>query len=318
MEIQLMEIVLLGGTGFVGQHLLSVLSAAGHRCRVLTRNPARHRELGLVPGVALECANVFDRDDLVPRLEGADVAVNLIGILNEKGRNGMGFWKAHVEVVENLVEACMLAGVPRLIHVSALNAGQGKSFYLRSKGRAEEIIAESGGLEWTIIQPSVMFGRGDSFFNRFAGVLRWTPVLPLACYRSKLQPVWVDDVCRAIGIIVDRGPGSEDAAGATLVMVGPKTYTLIELVRYAARAAGLRRRVVGIPDFAARMQGLVMDFVPGKPFSTDNYHSLQIDSTSVENALWRFGIAPEKLETVVPGYLGPSLRQNRMSRMRSQ
>ena len=236
----------------------------------------------------------------------------------KKAATAWVFWKMHVEVVENLIEACRIAGVRRLVHMSALNAGQGKSFYLRSKGRAEEIIADAGTLDWTIIRPSVMFGSGDSFFNRFAGLLRWTPVLPLACYRSKLQPVWVNDVCAAMAAVVDPPPGGSAAIGESLVLVGPQQYTLLELVRYAARTAGYRRWVVGQPDLVSRIQGLLLDFWPGKPFSTDNYHSLQIDSTSVENALWRFGINPRQLETVVPSYLGQNARQARLSRFRSK
>ncbi len=313
-----MDIVLLGGTGFVGHHLLAALSDAGHSCRVPSRHLSRHRDLSLLPGVSLVAADIHDTEKLIELIEGAEVAINLVGILNERGRNGMGFWKVHVGVVENLITACRAAGVGRLVHISALNAGKGKSFYLRSKGRAEELIADSEGLDWTIIQPSVMFGAGDSFFNRFAGLLKLMPILPLACYRTRLQPVCVEDVTAAITAIVNRDPAIQDPVGQTLVVVGPQEYTLHELVCFTAQSLGLKRWVVGQPDFVSRLQGLLMDFVPGKPFSSDNYHALQLDSTSVENALWRLGIEPQQLESIVPTYLVESSRQQRLNRFRSR
>jgi NADH dehydrogenase len=108
-------------------------------------------------------------------------------------------------------------------------------------------------------------------------------------------------------------PGS---VGATLVMVGPEDYSLKELVERTAAFAGLKRRVVGLPDMLSRLQGRLMDFIPGKPFSSDNYRSLQIDNTSVENSLWRFGIRPRAIESVVRGYLGGSFHQKHLDRCR--
>jgi NADH dehydrogenase len=313
-----MQIVLLGATGFVGHHLLTALSNAGHQCRVLSRQPDRHRDLKLIPGVSLLGLDVWDTQKLAGQISGADLAINLVGILNEPGRNGMGFWKVHVQLVENLLDACNQAGVKRLIHMSALNAGQGSSYYLTSKGRAEELIAESTGLDWTIIQPSVMFGELDSFFNRFATLLKWMPVFPLACHGSRLQPVWVGDVCRAMTRIVAEEPGSPAISGQTLVMVGPQEYTLEELVRYTAQTLKLKRWIVRQPDLVSRLQGAILDFIPGKPFSSDNFRSLQTDSTSVENALWRFGIEPQHLERIVPYYLNQSGHQQRLDRFRAR
>lgn len=309
-----MRIVLIGATGFVGHHLLPVLSAAGHHCRVLSRYPPGCKYLELIPGVELLQANVHDADRLKEFIAGADAVVSMAGILNERGRRGKGFEEVHLALVEKIIDTCRANGVRRLMHVSALNAGKGKSHYLITKGQAEERIRSAAGIDATIVQPSVIFGEGDSFFNRFAKLLKWTPVLPLACPDARLQPVWVGDVAGAMTAAL----GDETTAGETLVMVGPKEYSLRELVEFTARTLGLRRIIIGLPDWLSRLQAFVMDFVPGKPFSTDNYLSLQIDNTSVENSLWRFGIRPHSVEAIVPCYLPGSPHQRELDGYRRQ
>lgn len=238
----------------------------------------------------------------------------MVGILNESGRKGAGFDQAHVELVRKLIDACRFAGVRRLLQVSALNAGKGSSYYLLSKGRAEELIRKAPDLDSTIIQPSVIFGDGDAFFNRFAALLKLAPALPLACPNARMQPVWVGDVVAAMAAALD----DPKFNGKTLIMVGPEQYSLRELVQLTAVTAGLKRRVIGLPDVLSRMQGLLMDFVPGKPFSSDNYRSLQIDNVSVENSLWRFGIHPRSIESVIGDYLENSCHQRQLNRCREQ
>ena len=309
-----MRIVLLGATGFVGHHLLPELASAGHQCLVLCRYMPGCRDLALVPGVELRQANIFDSEVLKEQLEGADAAINMVGILNESGRSGKGFHRVHVELTEKLIEACRATGVRRLLQLSALNAGKGDSHYLVSKGQAEDLIRQATDLDSTIFQPSVIFGEGDAFFNRFVSLLSFTPVLPIACPQARLQPVWVGDVVKAMTIALE----DPDTAGRSLIMVGPREYSLKELVEWTASTAGLKRRIIGLPDAASRLQGRIMDFVPGKPFSSDNYRSLQIDNTSTENSLWSFGIRPRSLESVVPGYLGNSIHQDHLSRFRKQ
>jgi NADH dehydrogenase len=257
---------------------------------------------------------VHDSDVLKEQLEGTDAVINMVGILNESGRNGKGFHKVHVELTEKLIEACRETGVHRLLQLSALNAGKGDSHYLASKGQAEDLIRQATDLDSTIFQPSVIFGEGDAFFNRFASLLSFMPVLPIACPQARLQPVWVGDVVKAMTIALE----DPETIGRTLIMVGPREYSLKELVEWTARTAGLKRRIVGLPDAASRLQGRLMDFVPGKPFSSDNYRSLQIDNTSTENSLWKFGIRPHSLESIVPGYLGNSIHQDQLSRFRKQ
>jgi len=311
-----MNIALLGGSGFVGKNLLPVLAARGHLCSVLSRDPERCREIRLVPGVELVRADPYDSQSLSTALAGADAVVNLVGILNERGRRGKGFRKAHVTLMENLLEACKQAGVGRLLQVSALNADSDDpkaSHYLKSKGEAERLI-NSSGIDYTIVRPSIIFGVGDSFFNRFAGLLKWLPVLPLACPNAKMQPVWVGDLVAAMARMLE----SRDAVGKVYPLVGPKVYTLIELVRFTAAAQGRKRWIIGLPDFLSRLQGLVCDFVPGKPFSTDNYRSLKIDNVSTENALPGFGIEPRPMEGLVRSYLGGSSHQQRLNAIRQR
>jgi len=309
-----MRIVLLGATGFVGHHLLPELSAAGHQCLVLCRYKFGCRELALIPGVELRQVDVYDSGVLKIQLGGADAVINMVGILNESGRNGSGFRKAHVDLVETLIQACRENDVRRLLQLSALNAGKGESHYLVSKGDAEELIRQANDLDSTIFQPSVIFGEGDSFFNRFAGLLRLMPVMPLACPQARMQPVWVGDVVRAMAASLE----NPETAGKTLILVGPREYSLRELVEWTARTIGLKRRIMGLPNALSRLQGWLMDFVPGKPFSSDNYRSLQIENTSTENALRGFGIRPRALESVVPTYLCGSVHQDQLSCFREK
>jgi len=309
-----MRIVLLGATGFVGHHVLHALSAAGHQCIVLCRYRPGCRELMLIPKLELRQGDIHDSSFLESQFQGADAVINLVGILNESGGKKGSFQAVHVELVEKVIAACRQAGVHRLMHMSALNAGQGKSKYLASKGQAEELIQQAGDLQYTIIQPSVIFGEGDSFLNRFASLLKVMPVFPLACPKARLQPVWICDVAQAMTEALD----DPESMGKKLIMVGPREYTLIELVEMTACLSGLKRKIIALPDSLSRLQGRVMDFVPGKPFSSDNYKSLQTDSVSEENALWRFGIEPRSIEGVASGYLGGSVHQNKLDRCREQ
>ena len=309
-----MRVVLLGATGFVGHHVLARLSADGHECLALSRYRMSCRDLSIIPRVELRQTNVYDPEKLSAAFTGADAVVNMVGILNESGRKGKGFHKAHVELVERVLDACRSAGVNRLVQVSALNAGKGRSHYLRSKGEAEERIRQASDIASTILQPSVIFGVGDSFFNRFAGLLRLAPVLPLACPDARMQPVWVGDVAAMLATSL----ADDSTIGETLVLVGPRDYSLRELVEINAAAIGRKPRIIGLPDALARLQGLLMDFVPGKPFSTDNYLSLQTDNTSEENSLPRFGIKPRSIESVVPVYLRVSPRQQRLAMFRQR
>lgn len=311
-----MHIVLLGGTGFVGRALLPVLAEGGHTSTVLTRDKARHREIDLISGARMKQADVYDPDVLARHMESADAVINLVGILNESGRNGAGFHRAHVKLVDGMIAACKKSGVTRVLQMSALNAGVGKSHYLQTKGLAERRLAkatESGEFQVTVFQPSVIFGRNDGFFNRFQSLLRLTPIMPLARPATRFQPVFAGDVARAFALALE-DPGTH---GKTFALCGPETYTLKQLVEFTARTAKMKRIIMPVPNWLGRIQAAFCDFVPGKPFSSDNYHSLKTDSTSKLNGLGYFKIIPQSIETQVFRYLGNGTHQGLMSRLRA-
>ncbi|HEX9208520.1 MAG TPA: complex I NDUFA9 subunit family protein [Steroidobacteraceae bacterium] len=306
------SVCVLGGTGFIGREIVGRLGGAGHDVKVLTRNPAQHRELKVLPSVRLVRADVHDEAQLAREFAGCDVVVNLVGILNETrlGRgSGAQFQRVHTELPQKVVRACQAAGVHRYLHMSGLKADaqRGPSHYLKSKGRAEDYIRErcaGGAPEYVIFQPSVVFGPGDAFINNFAGILKLTPgVLPLACADAKFAPVYVGDVAAAFLACLDR----RDVAGRTFELCGPDTLTLGDIVRETARLLGLKRVVIPLPKSVSRVQAALMDFVPGKPFSTDNFLSATLDSVCDCDGLGELGIQRTAMRSVLPQYIGRAM-----------
>jgi uncharacterized protein YbjT (DUF2867 family) len=298
-----LSICILGGTGFLGTRLTARLLKDSHRVTVLSRDRELHKHLLVLPGLTLENCDVYDEAQLAERLRGKDVVVNLIGILNERWFGGAGFRRAHTELTRTLLLAARSATVGRLVQVSALGAAvDAPSHYLRSKGEAEKLIREHGGaLDWTILQPSVMFGPGDTFLNRFARLLASAPgVLPLARPNARFQPVFVDDVVDAILGCLRGGSSSRQ----TYQLGGPQIYTLREVVRLVAKITGQRRWIAGLPNIAGRLEAAVFDFVPGRPFSTDNYKSLKIDSVCTEDGFERLKLKPHSMAASARQYVG--------------
>jgi nucleoside-diphosphate-sugar epimerase len=300
------KICILGGTGFVGRNLANRLTRDGYQLRILTRNRERNRaHLILLPTTELVQANVHDPAQLREHLRDCDVVINLVGILNERGRDGSGFRHVHVELTRKLLDACKAHGIRRLLHMSALNADaeRGPSHYLKTRGEAEDMVHAAANHQFhvTSFRPSVIFGRGDGFFSRFAKLLKLTPlVFPLACARSRFAPVYVNDVIETF-VHALHSPGSY---GRRYDLCGPHEYTLQELVEYTAQCCGLRRKVIPLNDLLSRLQAAVFDFVPGKPFSTDNYLSATVDNICSHGSdLQQLGITPTAVETVVPYYL---------------
>ncbi len=299
---------MLGGTGFIGREIVARLGGAGHTVKVLTRNPAQHRDLMVLPSVQLVAVDVHDESRLEDGFDGCDVVINLVGILNETGLgrgNGEQFRRVHTELTQKCVRACRAAGVQRYLHMSGLKADstRGPSHYLKTKGLAEDYVREhcaAGSPEYVIFQPSVVFGPGDAFINNFAGILKITPgVLPLACADAKFAPVYVGDVAAAFIACLQR----HDVAGRTFQLCGPDVMTLGDIVRMTAGFLGLRRYVVPLPRAVARVQAAVMDFVPGKPFSTDNFLSATLDSTCDCDGLAELGLERLSMRSVLPRYL---------------
>ena len=316
------SIAVLGGTGFLGTRLVARLIKDGRRVTVLSRDREQHKHLLVLPGLTLENCDVYEEAQLSEHFRGKDVVINLIGILNERGFGGSGFRRAHTELTKGVLLAARSAGVARLIQISALRAAvDAPSYYLRSKGEAEQLIRESSSaLDWTIFKPSVMFGPGDSFLNRFAGLLATIPfVFPLARPNARFQPVYVDDVIEAMLRCLHGGASSRQ----TFELGGPQVYSLREIVGLVAKLTGRRRAIVGLPDAVARMQALVMDFVPGRPFSSDNYRSLTVDSVCTEDGFAKLGMKPQSMVGTARQYLGAlednaRLSSNRASAGRSK
>jgi NADH dehydrogenase len=307
-----MKIVLIGASGFLGRFILHALTADQHQCVVLTRAGVRRGTLGMLPGVELVQADVYDPEVLAEQFAGAGAVFSMAGILNESGGGGKGFRKVHVELVEGIVEACRKAGVSRLLHLSALNAGQGQSHYLKSKGEAEDLLLAADDLDVTIFQPSVIFGRGDSFFNRFAAMLSIAPFMPLACPGARLQPVFAGDVADAMAASLE----DPMTYGKRYELAGPKSYSLKELVEWTAKTTGKRRLIIGLPGPMSAMMAATMNLVPGKPLSWDNYLSLKTDNVSDSDDFSYFGIEPRSIDLVVPYYLTGSSRQRRLQEIR--
>lgn len=305
------RVLILGGSGFVGRRLVRALAKLHYTVRVPTRSRARSRRLLVTPEAEVVQANVHDSASLRDLMQGCDCVVNLVGILNERGHDGSGFAAAHVELAEKLVEACDATGISHLVQMSALkaDADRAPSHYLRTKGRAEQIIMEAN-VDAAIFRPSVIFGPDDSFVNRFAHLLRALPVLPLACARARFAPVFVDDVVKAFTAAVRGG------LTGTYELCGPDIYSLGEIVHLIRAQLGLRCLVVPLPQTLAHATAWIGEYWPGKPFSLDNLASLRVASVCVGEDLRRLGIQPESLRKHLAECLGDAGDRSRLARLR--
>lgn len=291
-----LHVCVLGGTGFIGTHLVSRLASAGHWVRVLSRRPYHNRTLAVLPTVRVERADIHDAEALARAFRGCDAVINLVGILNESRQQS--FRLVHVELPRKVAQACRAAGVGRLLHMSALHAdaANAPSRYLRSKGEGEAALRvhAANQVHCTVFQPATVFGPGDSFLNRFAKLLQLAPgVFPLACPDARFQPVFVGDVADAFAVAL------EDRAtfGGRYPLCGPTVYTLRELVELIAVHSGHRRAIIGLPRALGRLQATLLEFFPGKPFTRDVWRSLQVDSVcGGDGGLARLGLTPSALE----------------------
>lgn len=298
------QVVVLGGSGFVGRHVVARLAAAGHRVIVPSRRRENAKHLILLPTVDVVEADINEPRVLRELLVDATAAINLVGILNESG--AVTFERGHVGVARNLVAACQSAGVTRLLQMSALGADPAApSRYQRSKGEAEQIIATSD-LRWTIFRPSVIFGREDSFLNLFAWLSRMLPVVALAAPHARFQPIFVGDVAHCFVQSLD-----DDLTHlARYDLCGPKVYTLEELVRFVGEVTGAVRPIIRLGPALSKLQATVLEFLPGKLMSRDNLLSMQKDNVCDCPFPAVFRITPVALEAVAPQYLAPGARRS--------
>ncbi|MES2320479.1 MAG: complex I NDUFA9 subunit family protein [Pseudomonadota bacterium] len=307
-----MTVVVFGGSGFIGAHLVARLSAAGARVIVPTRRAERARHLIFLPRVEVVEADIHDDAALRALVDGADAAINLVGLLHSRQGTpyGLDFKRAHVDLPRRIVAACAAARVPRYLHMSALGADtNGPSMYQRSKADGEVAARAEPSVAATIFRPSVVFGEGDHFLCTFARLQKWLPFVPLAGAEADFQPVYVGDVAQAFVNAL----GDLKTRHLRFELGGPRIYSLAELVRLAGRYAHHRRPVFGIPDGLARLQARICELLPGEPLlSRDNLESMKVDNV-VDPAIQAttaaaLGIKLTALEAVAPRYLSPSER----------
>ena len=294
-----MKIGIVGGSGFIGKYLIAGLHS-DHDISIFTRQSQLSDDVKSIDNLQVYGKQDYQQDSLNSLFREHDVIINLVGILNERGRSGKGFHQAHVELSNRIVKACQHNNIGRYLHMSALHADaeKGPSHYQRSKGMAEDAVhaQHSDNFAVTSFRPSVIFGAGDSFCNRFAALLKLVPfVFPLARAQARFAPVYAGDVAQAFVNAID----DQSSYNQRINLCGPDIYTLGEIVELTAGALGKKIKVIGLPDSLAYMQAVFMDYcVPGKPFSIDNYNSLKVDSICESAPL-----GSTKLEDKVATYL---------------
>jgi NADH dehydrogenase len=314
------NVLVIGGSGFIGRHVVARLVDRGKVVTVPVRRRGRAGHLILLPTVEVVEADVHDDATLARLVDGRDAVINLVGILQGSRGTPYGpeFAQAHVELPRRIVAACSGAGVSRYLHMSALGAdSKGPSMYQRSKGDGEAHVRASK-LDWTIFRPSVVFGPEDKFLNMFAQLARFFPVLPVGGVETRFQPVWVGDVADAYCNALE----NRATFGRTYELAGPRVYTLRELVAFAARASGHPRPVIALPGAVARLQAMLMELAPGEPLmSRDNLDSMKVDNVATRQPYApapELGIRLTSVEAEAPIYLAGQSPRSRLSSYRAR
>ncbi|WP_051929120.1 complex I NDUFA9 subunit family protein [Thermopetrobacter sp. TC1] len=302
------EIVsVIGGSGFIGRHVVAALARSGYRVRVLCRRPDLAyflQPLGIPGQIALVQANVRKLASLKSALAGSHAVMNLVGIIAERG--AQTFEAIHVHGAEKAARAAREAGVDRFIHMSALGADFGSpSRYGRTKAEGERRV-RAAMPQAVILRPSVVVGPEDSFFNKFAEMARFSPVLPLiGGGKTRFQPVYVEDVAKAAVKALE----DETLSGKTLELGGPEVWTFRELMEYMLMVIRRRRMLVSVPFGVAKVMAWPAQFLPGPPLTPDQVKMLMRNNVVSDKAraegrtLEGIGIEPDGIEAVVPDYL---------------
>ncbi len=312
------EIVILGGTGFIGRYLIAELTRQNRPVRVVTRHRERHRNLLVNPLVRLVEADIHQEESLAQVLSDADVVINLVGTLHGTPET---FQRVHFELAERLVQQCNRLKVKRLLHLSALRSGDANALsnYLRSKHEGENCIhlLSSNHLQVTSFRPSVIFGEGDHFFTTFAALLRLPLlVVPLAAPEARFAPIHVVDVAHIIASAID----DPATYGKRYNLCGPREYNLLELVEITERALGVRRLIVGLNERLSRFSARILGLLPGrlKLLTPDNLLTMQLDSTCKEAPPAPINFERTPLEGVITHYIGDRNRQVRYDHYRTR
>ncbi|MDH5518527.1 MAG: complex I NDUFA9 subunit family protein [Gammaproteobacteria bacterium] len=323
------KVCILGGAGFVGSTLVSKLARIGIHTRIISRHPERHRKLLVLPNVEIVEADINDFNRLSYYLHDVDAVINLVGILNDNSLDGAGFRKAHIELPKLLVQACQKNKVKRLLQMSVLNAdaGTSPSHYLRSKSEGENHlhIFSDKGIQITTFRPSIIFGPGDNFFNRFSRLIKVTPLIcPVPRAQARFAPVYVGDVADSMIEHLFKS----DSNGLRVDLCGPHSYSMMELMQYTAALSGVKRKFIALPDRLSLAMAHMSDFANSIPivtptmnwlipgfeearFSVDNFRSLLVDSVCNQSA-------PQKtsIEDIVPHYIQAKPNHSRFDSLR--
>lgn len=295
-----MNVLIAGGTGFIGRALCEALVDRGHEVTAMARSPPGE---ALPDGVSLETGDIRDRAATIDAVSGHDTIVNLVSLSPLfKPPKGASHDGVHRLGTQHLIEAAEATDTARFLQVSALGAdADGATSYLRAKGEAEELVRASD-LPWTIVRPSVVFGDGSEFvdfvrwvsFPPMIGRLWWPYVSPLPGAGARFEPIWVDDLVELLADVLE----GDDHTGATYEIGGPEVLTLAEIVRLIHGAADKRARIIPIPTVLAKLPLSIGEYLPGFPLGADQGRSLDIDNVTTENDVAHLGRDPSELRTL--------------------
>ena len=297
-------VTVFGGTGFIGRQVVRALAKKGLRVRAAARQPGRGyrlRMLGDVGQIEVVQANIRDAASIARAVEGAEVVINLVGILRETGRQR--FLAVHGMGARNVAEAALAAGAKRFVQMSAIGADpNGAAKYARTKAEGEAAVREVFPTA-TIIRPSIVFGPEDDFFNRFGQMAAISPALPLiGGGHTKFQPIYVGDLAAAIA----QAAVSDAFAGQTVELGGPTVYDFKALMRFVCTETGRKRILAPLPFPLAALLGMAGDvagMVIAPPITSDQVELLRTDNVASGDGLAAFGITGKSIEAVVPAYL---------------
>jgi uncharacterized protein YbjT (DUF2867 family) len=301
-----MLVTVFGGSGFLGRHVVRALANRGYRIRVAVRRPELTgylQPLGRVGQIQAVQANVRVAASVETAARDADVVINLVGILFERGRQR--FDAVQAEGAENVARAAAAANA-RLVHISAIGADENSpSEYARSKADGERRVLATDP-QAIIMRPSIIFGSDDEFFNRFAAMARLLPALPLpGGGHTRFQPVFAGDVAEAIALAAD----GKAKTKAIYELGGPEIKSFKELMEFMLATIERRRLLVPVPFAVMKLQAMVLQFLPNPPLTPDQVELLKTDnvvSTAVHEqgrTLEALGIVPNPIAAVVPDYL---------------
>tara|TARA_B100001250_G_scaffold132205_1_gene112936 strand:+ start:8167 stop:9123 length:957 start_codon:yes stop_codon:yes gene_type:complete len=316
-----MKICILGGTGFIGKNLAVYLSNRGYSVVIPSRKPELAKDLKVMPKIKIIPANIHKEKVLFQVINDCEIVINAIGILNEKRGRENKFQYVHIDFLKKIVSVCRSSRISHFIHIGALKADSklGASKYLRSKGQGERIVKDlsKNNFNYTIFQPSVVFGKEDNFINLFAKIIRLFPLIPLAGYKTRFAPIFVDDISKIIYLSIN----NYQSYNKTFQLCGPEIFSLKELVLRIAQTININIKVICIPKWIAYVQAFMMSYlVPGKILTVDNLKSMSIDNVCTKNGFDFFDLSNNlsSLTPTINKYLNKYDSNNKFSNLRNK